>query len=602
MKKNIPALFTISAIVLFFCLPFLVNIKNIYFEQQWLDNCSFQAFVRKSMLEFKQFPFWSPYFGGGYPFQAHPESLSLSPFIIYFLLFGAWAGYKLFFLTGYLFGGIGMFFLARKAFNYNIKGALYSALLFSLTSFFPYHLHTGNFYLANFFYFPWLLLFFIKAQKDNLSVLFSAAILAFLIFNGMALYWMTVVLFLSFFAILESLFEIRRKAPVFKPDFVLRLGIIILFAILLGAVKIFPLLELLAKNSRTMHDYNAASAYSLNLNNFFLSLFSKGPYKKPMDWFPDGNYADPVMYFGFIPAAFCLLSFWAYRKQKEIKIFFILLAVFILLAFGKNSPIDFFKALWHLPLFHSMHNPNRYFSFYIMFIIALIAGKIFGGFKKNNRLINASLILLAVFSLNDMFWANRKYQEGLFKTAPLVITPEKGFYQIKTYNSPVYPRGHISTEPDSYQYFWLLRNVGKINSICDLDLSENAIPKFYVNEVTGEKNTNPDYRGEAYFLDKDNKAEIRYFSPNVIFIDADVNKPDCLVVNQNYSNYWNSNFGRVIDSHGLIGIHFHEKGEYHIKLSYCPFSFYGGMVVSLVTLIILIAVFKRREIIARVSK
>jgi len=594
MKKDIVSLSIIGVIILLFCLPFLVNIRNIYFEQQWLDNCSFQAFARKSILEFKQFPLWSPYFGGGYPFEGHPESLSLSPFIIPILIFGEWIGYKIFFLIGYLLGGVGMFYLARKGFNYNLPGAIFSALLFTLTSFFPYHLHSGNFYIANFFYFPILLLFFIKAKDDNRALFLSSMILAFLIFNGMALYWLTAVLFLALSVILKSV-TIKQKNISFEPGYLKRWMIMMILALLIASVKIFPLAEVITKNPRAIEDYNIAAAFSVNFNNLYLSLFSKGPFMKPMDWFPDGNYADSVMYMGFIPVVLCLVSFWVYRKQKDIKVFFILLIVFAMLSLGKNSPVDIFRALWRLPLFHSMHDPNRYFSFYIMFILALIAGKVFNYLRERNRLINAAVIILAILSINDMFWANRKYQENLFKSPLPSLTAEKTFYQIKNYDSYNYPKGMISLNKDHYQYFWLLRGLGKIDWVCDLNLGEYATSKFYISEVSDEKKVNPDYKGEVYFLGKDNKAELISFSPNKIIIDVDIKQPDNLIINQNYSNYWKSDHSLVKDFHGLISIPLEKSGSHRISLFYHPLSFYAGLAVSLVSLAIALAALKKEK-------
>ncbi|MBM4048309.1 MAG: hypothetical protein FJ279_24670, partial [Planctomycetes bacterium] len=76
------------AAALFFCAPFLENLKFLADDPDWHIQATMHASVRRTILEFEQFPFRSPFVGGGFPTFGHPEDPTLSPFILPTLLFG----------------------------------------------------------------------------------------------------------------------------------------------------------------------------------------------------------------------------------------------------------------------------------------------------------------------------------------------------------------------------------------------------------------------------------------------------------------------------------------------------------------------------------
>ena len=60
-----------------------------------------------SIIEYGQFPFWNPYLGGGNILFHHPEVAILSPFLLFYLIFGAVVGLKLQVLVCYWLGFFG---------------------------------------------------------------------------------------------------------------------------------------------------------------------------------------------------------------------------------------------------------------------------------------------------------------------------------------------------------------------------------------------------------------------------------------------------------------------------------------------------------------
>jgi hypothetical protein len=212
----------------------------------------------------------------------------------------------------------------------------------------------------------------------------------------------------------------------------------------------------------------------------------------------------------------------------------------------------------------------------------------------------------------DLFIINGT-REVSFPVAVPVYQAQKDFFPVKNLKpgdkvSPLIPkrmyyiRSWEWTRPTQYEL--LLQNMGKINAHIHIHLGEYAEPKYYI-EWNGEDSfdpsnyvwhPNPKYRGELYFFNiTKNKAEFKYFSPNKLIIEADISEPDTLVINQNYDKYWHAEPLNLINHQGLLGIRFKEKGNYLIKLSYLPLSFYMGLVLSLLGYLFIIFYLKRDE-------
>jgi uncharacterized membrane protein YfhO len=44
--------------------------------------------------------------------------------------------------------------------------------------------------------------------------------------------------------------------------------------------------------------------------------------------------------------------------------------------------------------------------------------------------------------------------------------------------------------------------------------------------------------------------------------------------------------GRVVESSGLLGVLLDKKGSYTVKLTYVPFDFYSGLIISVVSFLL----------------
>ena len=111
--ESFPAPREIALALLFFCMlaviftwPILARFDN-WGIQDWDQHLFYQDAPRTMLLQYGQFPLWNPYYGGGMPMLANPQSTFLSPVWIFVLIFGAVRGVKLeivFYLVAGLLG------------------------------------------------------------------------------------------------------------------------------------------------------------------------------------------------------------------------------------------------------------------------------------------------------------------------------------------------------------------------------------------------------------------------------------------------------------------------------------------------------------------
>ena len=78
---------------------------------------------------------------------------------------------------------------------------------------------------------------------------------------------------------------------------------------------------------------------------------------------------------GWLPVLlFVIVAFVFWRKSL---LWGIVLILFVWLVLANNISIDLFELLWHLPIFNAVRQPIKYFSFQIVFTIAIASGQFF---------------------------------------------------------------------------------------------------------------------------------------------------------------------------------------------------------------------------------
>ena len=137
-------------------------------------------------------------------------------------------------------------------------------------------------------------------------------------------------------------------------------------------------------------------------------------------------------------------------------------------------------------------------------------------------------------------------------------------------------------------YFNLLQNIGTIRWYGGILLTENAVPAYSV-DYAGPRPlmaVNPQYKGEAYLSERANSARVS-LTPNKIIAELKLAVPDVLTINQNYDEDFETSKGAVFSNNGLLAIRLRETGDYSLEIDYAPKGFYGGLGISLFSLVFL---------------
>jgi hypothetical protein len=616
MKKEFFLIVLLVVLSLFFCFPLIFPLNKIVFEESYLQFCSYLDLNIIHFFRDYHLPLWSFHFGGGYPFIKHPDNISLSPlFYLLILPFGSANGLKLLLLFSYATGAIGFFLFARRIMRFNLLTSVITSMLFLFNSFIPFQINTGNIRDPGWLFLPLLLYLAIKSKEDHKYLIFSAFLMTVMAFNGFSLYFVPLFLFLFLFALLD---DMGPKSQRINNDrsLLLCLLIISVIAFFLSAAKLVPVFDLLKTNMREIAQYSKASEGSMTLKTMFMAFFSRGPYAVGNEATagPEGLGMSSVMFIGIIPGIlFVFSSIFCIRRVWK---FLVIILLFLLLSMANNSPVDLFYVLWHLPLFNSIHECARYFSFPVVFLIPVVIGAFlssagFAGLDKKMKFLIYCMTLIGVL---NMFVANTKYYEfsGKYQVSIPGLQTGKEFFQIKAgypdliENIPFYDAnkkwtGKYEKElPCGLQYYLLRQNIGLINWYGNLNLTQKAIPRYIVTMGYGDywnnfrekisvRNgvfRNDNYRGEAFFLrHKENKITSISFNTNKIAVDFTQNQSDDLIINQNYDKDWKSNIGNVYNANGLTGVSFDKPAKGSLLLRYVPFLFYLGLTISLISLL-----------------
>lgn len=595
-NKDVFTIIILLFVASVFYMPLFKNIDRAFSCIDWYEKYSLMASTRKTIIEYHQFPLRTPFILGGYPTIGHPYDDALNPLFLLILIFGEVVGLKVLIFSIFIISVLGMFYLTRYVLNYNLPGSFFSAITFILSSYGGCQITEGNLEKLYLYFLPWLLAFFIKSKKDPRFIVATCLILSMFLIKGIIA--ISVLLFMFVFALLHIIERKNRKIHI-NFSYILIFLMVVCMSFALCAPKILPALQLLKQKKQPIHfsfedSYKEISHYAvvhervLSLKRLFGSLLVPEAYIVDGDDFSQ-------MYLGYIPITLFFLASFIYWK-KNLK-FLIILSMFTIISFGSNSPIDLFQLLWHLhPYVHYIWMLDDAFFIYIFFIICIISG---GSFlllqrvRKLKKIVIYTALIIIFLSTHNMFKNNYRFLLYQFDQEIPQLNSQKSFFQVQL----------NSEEKTKDDYFYILQNVGVINYRQNLliDLGKtNAIAKYkvdredykYIAQPEGKLMVNREYRGEAFFLDDENQAQLQYFSPNKIRIKVIIKKPGRLVVNQNYYKSWRTNLGLLEPWRGLLSMEFRRGGMYNVILNYVPLEFYLGIIISLSAIACFFVIFK----------
>jgi len=310
------------------------------------------VFLRRALLEWHVIPLWSPSILSGYPFAANPLSGLWYPPGWLALLFPLPLGFNMLVAAHLIFGGIGMYVWLRKE-GMNHPAALLGGLAFEFMPKLFAHYGAGHLTLLYAVpWTPWLLWSTqngkrssVQISKEQLGgqIKFSPSVILALIFLADPRW----AVYAGFLWILYRLFA-EKAWPLTRNTFLLvkSLALQIVFAVMLAAPLVLPLLEYMRFSTRN------------NLNASDVLGYSLPPVRLLGLFFPDFTGLHEWRFYpGWVILILALLAFFGNKRRSLVFFWGGIAIATLVLSMGSNIP--FFSSLASLPGFDLLRVPAR---------------------------------------------------------------------------------------------------------------------------------------------------------------------------------------------------------------------------------------------------
>lgn len=582
--------FDIVAYVLIFIAILLPSITPLSSDRMLNFNDDFFQYVgrheavRKAIFEYHTFPLRSFWFGGGYPTIGDPEDPTLNPLMIFTIIFGSVMSLKIIPFLAILIGGLSTYALTRYILNYTKWGSLFSGLIFGLSLFVPLRIFDGNPNEVYAAFLPLcLLLIGLACRGHKIALLILPFVFYTMLSDGkltalMAIIYLMILCIFDVIPIFNT-FGLSGNKIKIQPLRMIILALIVTFFI--GMMRILPAFDLINSKGGIGHIdlYFQPKVYT---PQEVPAYTYQQLWQEAIGW----KKAQGLVTIGWLPVLLSLISFYVFRKKSfpwGVNLF-----LFGWLILAHNAPVDLLKLLWNIPIFSALYRPYKYFSFQIAFTFAIVSGQFFWLLVKL-RPKWIEHILAVILIVAGVWFLYPKMAKVQKDTYTFSLSSE---YQVKSdefYNIQGKDIVRNRKEPiNCLTYTNLIRNIGTIDWHTGIPIAENAMPKYFIN-VKGELIPNPEYKGEAHFLDSGNMVQV-YFQPNSIIAQVRIQKPDTLIINQNYHRDWRTDKGWLFERNGLLALELDEIGTYNITLRYVSRSFFIGLSISILSLLLIIFV------------
>lgn len=508
--------------------------------QDWDQNFAWNEFVRRSILTYHQFPYWDPYRCGGTAHFANPQITVISIQTLFVLLFGTVTGIKLSLLVHGVIGFLGAYLLARY-YSLSRHAAIIAALLFSFNGIVASFLSTGMIPFINYTYSPYVVYCFLRGKERTGWLVVGAGVFAFsYLYSSHVL--LLLLVYLAFHAVSETI--------IYKDvHHVVRFLIFTALAVLLAAPKLILSLQLMTIFPRYVSD---PSGYTLPGFWYFLTSGTQGLLST--DTFTDYTFGvdENSLYIGLLPLLLLIIAGIGIRRYLRTYLpQFLALCFVALLMMGDMIVPSLFQALKHLPLYASFGVAQR---FRLVFILPLVILAGFGFDYATSGRLKAYRTLLCILLVSVVFIDLLKVSHFNFLSRTLIIQdtlphqPDRPFTQRAAIDPPSvsYVANTIPADaehtkaflPYSYEFPEVRNNTGVIQCY-------DAITGKTFATGTDQEG----YRGEWYTLHNTRSVSLVSWTPHAVQIalgPASSDRPDALILNQNYYPGWHVRTGQNV--------------------------------------------------------
>jgi len=290
------------------------------------------AYYHKECFWRGELPLWNPYNNFGLPYLAQWGTIVLyPPSLIYILLPLPWS-LGLFTFLHQLFGGVGMFVLARK-WTGNSLAAGVAGISFAFHGFVLNCLMWPN-YSASMAWMPWVMLALTRAWRDGGRWILAAALA-----GGMQMLSGTPEVILFTWLLAAGLWLVERYGS-WRERCAggLRFGVVVLLVTALAAAQLLPFFELLQHSQRSSnYDARMWPIPATGWVNFFVPLYrmhgtGAGVYFQTQQNMTSSYYAGVAV---VVAGVFAVV----WTRNRRVWLFFVATVIAFAFAMGTNTPL-----------------------------------------------------------------------------------------------------------------------------------------------------------------------------------------------------------------------------------------------------------------------
>ncbi|UCG34099.1 MAG: hypothetical protein JSU68_05575 [Phycisphaerales bacterium] len=591
LREYVWAGVVLAAVALIHTWPIFVHFDNWGIED-WDQHFFYHAVPRATVLEHGQIPLWNPYYCGGAPLLANPQSRICSPTFPIILIFDVVRGLKIEIWVNLVIGLLGTYVLAR---HLGIGGAAAFLVpsVYLLSTMYSLILTSGSTNFLSVAYLPWTVWTFLRSLHNLRWCVAAGAFLALTYLTGG--HWVVpiVALFLAVLAVCSIVTHgLRRSAAALALTGLLSIG--------LASVKLISSLQMMSAYPRSIRDY---SGYSLaGLHHMLLDRdqtlprFLEFGASRGFLHGLSGEMTENGMYIGVLSLILvCVgLGVQARRQWKWT----LALVLFLWLCLGSRAPLSLWDWLHRLPVYDHLQMASRFR------IVFLLAAAVFAGWglrwvddtirRRTGRRVPAHVVvwLLTIAVVADLVLVTRPIFASAFPIEPAVVMdelePSAEFTQIL--RLPAYGRDGFRDDLD-----WF--DTADINDV-PVDVSYSAMYPAFLNNLgsvwsyeaipipaKAQYRGSPGYRGEVFMNDIRGSARITMWSPNRIAVAVDALAEDRVVINQNFSPGWKADGAdgpAGPTDEGLLSAPV-TPATTQVVFYYRPFGFTVGVAITLLT-------------------
>jgi len=540
--------------------------------------------ARRTMAEFHEVPAWNPYFCGGIVGLSNAPDASLAPDFIFRLIFGTNLGRRLTVLFFVILGMEGVFRYARKH-DASVAGAALAGVAFATSGHFVDLLRWGWIFMFNYNVVPWIALSFELGLRSRVWRYLGSFFLGWLVLGGGTYVIPYTGIMLAMLLIFETLRAVRKEdgeqsLAWYRPAVTLiQIGV---GAILFSAVRVLPLVSLLASHSRPVDQVDQDSPMAV----LAMLAFSRAD----KAWHNSAG----EFYVGMWIALLALVAL-LFADKRAAK-FGLIALVFAVFACGEISPIAPYLWLHKLPVYSQLRFPRRMLVICGLFLaltaargltrledmVATAGRTLFQRFAPKSEGANQSHTLalvvgaittalalnVAMRAANDVVNANAIGEHSIFTMDP-PLEHRDGFKQAR------------GNRWDAH--IWPYIDRGSLHCFEEHKLFSSP---YLAGDLAQEE-----YPAEGSHA----TVERLSWSPHRIQLRVKAEEDATILINQNHSPYWKSDVGTVGSSGGLIRVNV-PKGEHIVTLTYGDWHVALGAFITLGALMVAARFFGQRAL------